>query len=53
MIFMVQVNRVFLIIIFFNRPQFLVNSNDVLSFSKVFNAAKENVFILLNELNTS
>ena len=29
MIFMVQVNRVYLIIIFFNRPQFLVDSNDL------------------------
>lgn len=27
MIFMVQVNRVYLIIIFFNRPQFLVDNN--------------------------
>ena len=30
MIFMVQVNRVYLIIIFFNRPHFLVDSNDFL-----------------------
>ena len=29
MIFMVQVNRVYLIIIFFNRPQFLVDSNEI------------------------
>ena len=28
MIFMVQVNRVCLMIIFFNRPQFLVDSNE-------------------------
>ena len=34
MIFMVQVNRVYLIIIFFNRPQFLVDSNELLYMCK-------------------